>query len=650
MLKFFTINRLVILVFSLYLAIGLFIAKDYGTYTDAITERETSLSNYVYVMGKNMLISKNENVRNIADNTTALMDWEHRFHGVALQNITVFIEHLMGFEMPLRDVFLLRHIFTFLNYFIGGIFFFLILRRRFGNSFIPLMGVLLYILYPRFFGDSFYSIKDILFFSWYIISVYFTLRWLEEERNSFISLVCAAATLAIATNARILGISVLLLACVFSVVLGIRRKLDFDQIVKKPLMLIVLTFVCYVVITPLTWENPIKNTIDTFFHFLHFQPWNGTHFYMGEMITREVPWHYIPVWMGLTVPLFYIIMFFVGTIRRPAHLFDVFFIALFFCTLFGFIGLHISMYGGWRHVYCIYASFLYVAVLGLERSFAFLRDKRPAIKRGFACFVAAYLICLFAWIVVNHPYQYVYFNLLGRQFAEKNFELDGCVSTIDLTRYALANDDKPKITFAARTTTSKNLLLTESEKERAGWANRQEVDYYLQDTHIAYEDRLHNAGYVEAAAITVDGMKISRLLKRVQPSGEFSDDAPYKIKQFESNADDDYETMYDGDYNTKWSTNRPQKPGDYMMFEFDEDVNYNYLFLGLNRLYFGDYPRDLSVYVSDDGSAWQKIPVTVTASVYYKLETKPYRFLKLENNGSDSHLWSVSEMKFGYAL
>jgi len=351
------------------------------------------------------------------------MTYQDRFYGVALQVIPYLIEYLFNFERPSRNVLMLCNFFVFINYFVAGIFFYLILLRRFGNTIISLLGILLYILYPRFFGESFYNIKDILFFSWYIISVYFTLRWLEDElRNTF--LLPAAATLAIATNTRILGISVLLLALVFAVAIGVRKKLAFEQIFKKISMLTVLTFVCYVIITPFVWENPLKNTIDIFLHFLHFQPWNGLHFYMGEMITKEVPWHYLLVWMGLTIPLFYIAIFLIGIARKPVHLFDVFFVALFGCTLLGFIGLRINMYEGWHHAYCIYASFLYIAFLGLERSFAFFCNKRAMLRRGFTCFVAANMAWLFAWNVANHPYQYVYFNIVGQQFAEKNFTLD----------------------------------------------------------------------------------------------------------------------------------------------------------------------------------------------------------------------------------
>ncbi len=116
-------------------------------------------------------------------------------------------------------------------------------------------------------------------------------------------------------------------------------------------------------------------------------------------------------------------------------------------------------------MYCIYASFLYIAILGLERSFVFFRNKRTALRRGFACFVAANLLWLFAWNIANHPYEYVYFNIVGQQqFAEKSFSLDYWdVSFIDLIRYALANDDKKNLKFTYAES-SVYLMLTEAEK------------------------------------------------------------------------------------------------------------------------------------------------------------------------------------------
>ena len=310
LLAFFTPDRLAVLAFAVYLAAGLLIANDYGISADEATERRTSLANYAYVMGRDIFNPDSEAAQGVAAGVPDLHTFNNRFYGAALQCITVLAEHMRGFEMLTRDIYLLRHLFTFANYFIAGIFFYLILRRRFGDTWLPLLGALLYILYPRFFGESFYNIKDILFYAWVVISSYFVLKWLENGRLR--NAVPAAITLAIAINTRILGVSLLLLGCAFAVIMEIRRKKGIARAIAKPVALGAMTFACYVAVTPFLWASPLQNAYRTFIHFLDFEPWTGTHFYLGEMITREVPWHYIPVWMGVTVPLLYLVMFVAG--------------------------------------------------------------------------------------------------------------------------------------------------------------------------------------------------------------------------------------------------------------------------------------------------------------------------------------------------
>jgi len=610
-----TPKRAAVPVFLLYLLTGVFIYKDYGMNLDEPMERWTSLINYVHVMGENMRASDSATIRNTASGVPDLMTWRDRFYGAALQNITILIEHLLGFRMSWRDALLLRHIFTFFNYFIAGICFYLILRRRFGNTYIPLLGTLLYILYPRFFGESFHNIKDMLFYAWVIIAAYFVLRWLDDGKVK--SLFPATAALAVAMNTRILGLSLLLLACAFAIIIELRPKKpepDFKRIILKPLSLFALTSVFYIVITPFLWENPLKNIVAIFSHFLQYQSWHGEHLYLGKMITSDVPWHYIPVWMGVTIPLPYLVLFLIGVIAISAeawariktsimcrqrrikdlkpqeangnispgetlvnqslphpppniHLYDLFFTALFFCTLLGYIILSIGMYEGWRHAYGIFCPFLYLAVLGMVRAYAFASGKyatlseplinclcgmkrkahgaqkprhikriveasstaqhsdSPAqainqrfLRRGLVFAVIISLSYQLVWIVINHPYQYVYFNVVGRQVAEKNFTLDYWdVSHYDLIRYALAYDVSPQTTInSVYGSGFQSFFLTAAENTRVTWTDVANAEYYIQHTRMAYNDRTPPPGFTELTSITVDGMKISTLYKRVR--------------------------------------------------------------------------------------------------------------------------------------
>ena len=654
----FTPAKVAVLVFVLYLAIGLIAVKDYGISTDEPRQRTSSLSTYVYVMGDRMLASDNEAVREAALSAEDFMTWSDRYYGTALQEVTVLIERINGFEMPLQQVFMMRHVFVFLNYFAAGVFFFLLLRRRFGNSWITVAGALMYILYPRFFGEAFYNIKDLLFYSWFVISAYFVVRWLEDGRARF--LILSAAALAVATNTRILGLSLLLLACAFAIAMGIRHRKRPLRVIGGPALLLVLTFVFYAAITPFVWSNPVRNTAAIFRHFLHYQPWNETHFYLGEMITREVPWHYLPVWLAATVPLLYIALFVFGAVaifaglkawagRRAPHLrfHEMFFAALFFLTLLGFIALHISMYDGWRHAYCLFFPFLYIAVYGLERASASLRGKRPAPGRVFACVIAACLCLQLSWIAMNHPYQYVYFNPVGKQIAKESLALDYWgVSHADLLRYALAGDDRPHVPIdGGRWGWEDALILTDDEKERIVWTYTETADYFIQDSRIAYEERVPPADFTEYKAITVDGMKIATLYKRTEPPAGLDPGAWDKVVRFESSAGTDPSALCDGDFGTFWSTEEPQQSGDYMLFEFSEPVDYDYVNMATSR-YVRDYPKHLSIFTSVDGDEWVYAPRI--HDFWFEAEAAPYRFLKLECGAvDDTSPWTVYELGFG---
>ena len=650
-------NRIAIVVFLVYLVIGIFVVGDFGISIDEGNEYKTSLVNYVYVFGDIMGNSDQEVVRNIAIETPELATWNDRYYGTALQDITVFIEHIKGFSMPTGDVFLMRHLFTFINFFAGAVFFYLILRRRFGNTFLPLIGALLFILYPRFFGESFFNIKDMLFVAWVIIAAYFVLRWLEDGKAIF--LIISAFTIAIATNTRILGLSILLLACVFSIVMDVRRNVGLPKTVLKPVLLFLLTFGFYVGITPFLWANPIGNTIKTFTHFIQFQPWKSTHFYLGEMITSNVPWHYIPVWMGVTIPLLYLVLFVVGIVcivvgiikkikKRETGLgfYELFFFMMFFCTLLGYIVLHISMYEGWRHAYVIFVPFVYIAIYGLYQLYMFARDRNKVFKYGITVIVLVSLCLQFVWMVVNHPYQYVYFNSLGKRIAEENFPLDYWeVSHADLIRFLLDYDDSPQIKVDLGTSRISLLLLSEEEKSRLVQTDVSEADYFIQDTRMGYMSRVTPPGFAEIKSIRADGIKISTLYERMVPEPIIDPKAWSNIVSFSSNVNEDSAILQDDDFDTRWSTGRAMQAGDFMLFEFEDDVNYNYFSMVLSPNP-KEHPQDLIVSISSDGIDWTQME-TIGAYQFVD-EPEPYRFLKFEVGSTDpSYWWIVYEVGFG---
>lgn len=85
------------------LIVGRYTYRDYGLTVDETWERETSLINYQYVV--KTLLGKDLDLF-----PTQLENYRERYYGAALQLPTVFVEHLTGFTMPSRDIYMMRHL------------------------------------------------------------------------------------------------------------------------------------------------------------------------------------------------------------------------------------------------------------------------------------------------------------------------------------------------------------------------------------------------------------------------------------------------------------------------------------------------------------------------------------------------------------
>ncbi len=79
-------------------------------------------------------------------------------------------------------------------------------------------------------------------------------------------------------------------------------------------IVIILSFsIFWVIISPFAWANPVGGFITCFTQFSNFVQWDGTFVFMGELIKCDmVPWFYIFVWLGISVPVIYLIVFLIG--------------------------------------------------------------------------------------------------------------------------------------------------------------------------------------------------------------------------------------------------------------------------------------------------------------------------------------------------
>ena len=213
-------------------------------------------------------------------------------------------------------------------------------------------------------------------------------------------------------------------------------------------MYLIALIISYILITyflwPFLWHDPLNNIIFAFKSFKNYN-WGGSVFYLGEYIKGDsLPWHYATVWILVTSPIIYIILFFIGatgifklffdnllnldTDRRNKiwknnfQKLDFFILFFFFGPIFSVIIFNSSIYGGWRHLYFIYPAMIYIMIYSLN----YLLDKKFQFLSKKIIYLTVFISIIFNVqnILKLHPFQNIYFNSLVESNANKLFNID----------------------------------------------------------------------------------------------------------------------------------------------------------------------------------------------------------------------------------
>ncbi|MGB0840547.1 MAG: hypothetical protein ACPGXL_10415, partial [Chitinophagales bacterium] len=416
-------NIIVPAFFVAFLVLGLSIFDDYGISWDEHIQRKHGLVSFDYInatfghpWGTDKLVESED-----------LPTYNRRNYGVFFQLSNIFLENLLGLE-DARDWYLLRHLNTFLLFWIACLFFYKLLFLRFNHWQFALLGTLLLILSPRIFGNAFFNPKDMVLLPWYIISGYTMICFLLRKNGYFA--VIHAITSAMVINARITGLIIPVMTIGFLVLeyLQIRfyqhdpSEIDATKIgdkqknaaivstkdnttalgqikqlveAQKPYSLVhnlrlvaiytVLCILTMIIIWPSLWENPLTNFGFIFSSMSQFD-WGGDILYYGNWIKAStVPWHYGLGWMFVTTPILQFLLALGGAImvlglvkrafcRNQLYFFsnareyvNFMLLGLFLAPLLAVIILGSNLYDGWRHLYFIYPPFLALGMVALWR-------------------------------------------------------------------------------------------------------------------------------------------------------------------------------------------------------------------------------------------------------------------------------------------
>jgi hypothetical protein len=440
MLLFINKNRNLFIYFffiSLFI-IGIFIFSDYGLSVDDDNSRVNGFVSlkHIFEIFFSQYTFKIDDIIDVSN----INIYEERYNGSAFDLPMAFLELVFKITDS-RQIYLFRHFFNFLLFFTSVFIFYKIVKNRYNSYFTGIIGAAFLVASPRIFAESFYNTKDICLMSLFIINLFTAINFIEKPNIKTAIIFAIISSLTI--DVRILGIFLPVLIFLIYII-NILRNNDFkNKILPLLFFLITLPFLI-ILFWPYLWGDPVGNFIEAFAH-LSKHTFYGYNFYLAEYISvQNVPWHYPIVWIFITTPIFYLVLFVIGFVfivyrlikrlikieennsykdlwRGKRELQDLIFFSTFLIPIFIIIILNSTLYDGWRHLYFIYPSFLMISIYGLNLIKIVILKKKDLLINFLTCFL---VLQIFIWMYLNHPFQYVYFNLLAEKNFNKNFEMD----------------------------------------------------------------------------------------------------------------------------------------------------------------------------------------------------------------------------------
>ncbi len=458
-----TLRRLTTAVFfgSLIL-VGLLLHRGYGIGWDEPADRESGFISLRYVA---KILAPSVLEQGHFTNLPELATYQEADHGVAFQ-LPMAVMEIIFFRHDIQGAYWMRHLLCFAVFVLGVWAVYRLGTERFGSWRWGLVGAALLVLSPRIFGEAFYNHKDVVFMSLFALGVFTLLQFLRRPSLRW-ALVHALVT-ALAVDVRIMGLYLGALTGVAMLLEMRARPLRRPAILRTFSVYVLTAGLLVVLFWPYLWEAPVQRLWACFRSFRHFRM-DIPVFYLGKMLTSEhLPWHYLSVWLLVTTPVVYTVLFVGGAgavltklFRTPAALLgrvagrrDLLFGAWFLGPLVIIVAVNSVVYDGWRHVYFIYPAFLLLAVRGLRMGVLAWRATAPSSAGRRLGLAAGTLLVLGTGHTAirqaaEYPYQYAYFSFLPGPAAGQLFERDYWgISGINGLEWLLAHDRRAPIAIS----------------------------------------------------------------------------------------------------------------------------------------------------------------------------------------------------------
>ena len=414
------------------IALALVIYKDYGISLDEPAQRLIGMVNVNYVakVFEIEAILNNSHYANFSTQTLAQI--QDRHYGVIYEFPAALLELLIN-PSDEKTIYEVRHLLTFIYFLFGLIALYYLANLRYKNWLMSLLACLMLIISPRIFADSFYNNKDIVFLSAYTFSALTMIRYLINptfKRGLVHSLITA-----IAIDTRLISIVIPILTTLLLIIRSLKKDAEFKEVFKSILFYLLMSSVFVIALFPYLWTNPLKHLIEAFQAIsLHLH--SGSIPYFGVSTPNNtLPWHYLPVWIGISTPFLYVVFFCIGGLstcyeivrykfkifQNQDQLIDLIFLGLLIGPIIAVASLHTHIYNGWRHLYFVYPLFILIAIKAIQALWSY---QSKFLRIGLLTIFIVNFCYIGSWMYANHPLQNLYFNFLAGKNWNSLFEVD----------------------------------------------------------------------------------------------------------------------------------------------------------------------------------------------------------------------------------
>lgn len=484
-----------IILFVVFLLVGLFTYKDYGVAWDEPLQRGPGLLSYNYMFHGNQ-----ELFQKPTDN-----------HGAGFEIPLIVFEKAMGLK-DVRGIYLMRHLVTHILFLLSALAFYILALRLFKNKYLAIIAFLLLACAPRLYAHSYFNSKDLPFLSMFTICLAFA-RLTFSKNKPYLYLILGLLT-GYATSIRIMGIMLFAFLLMFMIIDLVNDILKKEKPTKGLLnigMFVLGSCALLVAAWPYLWKSPVHNFAESFSKLSRFELWNGSILLQGKFIeAAKLPWTYFPNWFIIANPILWLVAGLVGFgwimrdfFQKPLAYFQntldrnfILYPACFLSPILSVYMFHSIIYDDWRHLYFIYPSFilmgLYVVNKILESDI--VKKSKTYTKVVFGvCGLQIALTCGF--MVQAHPFQQVYFNQMvshEEEYLRKNYEMDYWgVSNYQALKYILNNDESKKIyvtTIYPEIMQNNIDMLEEEDRNRLQLVHPDSSEYFITNFRFHPDD------------------------------------------------------------------------------------------------------------------------------------------------------------------